>query len=96
MQTLIVSKRPNKAGTTTFYSNFEWFRECKRFAFKEKDGYLIITKQRLNVSKSSKICTFRKDCKGNQFEFISDVEPGTYEIDLRLSNEDQLFINLNQ
>jgi len=76
------------------YSNYDWFRECLYYSFVLKPDMLIITKQRLDISKSAHKCVHRKDGKGNQFEFDIDLDYGVYEIETKLSNEDQLIILL--
>lgn len=94
METITVTDPSPHTHLKHLYSNYNWFRECLYFSFVIKQDRLIITKQRLDISKSAQKCTHIKDCGGNAFMFKIDINPGVYEIETKLSNEDQLIILL--
>lgn len=94
METITVTDPMPHTHLKHLYSNYNWFRECLYFSFVIKQDRLIITKQRLDISKSAQKCRHRKDCGGNAFKFKIDLNPGVYEIETKLSNEDQLIISL--
>ena len=94
METLTVTDPSPHTHMKHLYSNYNWFRECQYYSFVIKSDRLIITKQRLDISKSAQKCRHRKDCGGNAFMFKIDINPGVYEIETKLSNEDQLIILL--
>jgi len=91
METITVTKHGDRKH---LYSNYRWFRECLYYSFVIKQDRLIITKQRLDISRSAQKCRHRKDCGGNAFMFKIDLNPGVYEIETKLSNEDRLIILL--
>ena len=91
METITVTEHGDRKH---LYSNYSWFRKCLYYSFVIKQDRLIITKQRLDISKSAQKCRHRKDCGGNAFMFKIDLNPGVYEIETKLSNEDRLIILL--
>lgn len=91
METITVTEHGDRKH---LYSNYSWFRECLYYSFVIKQDRLIITKQRLDISRSAQKCRHRKDCGGNAFMFKIDLDCGVYEIETKLSNEDQLIILL--
>ena len=94
METITVTDPSPHTHLKHLYSNYNWFRECLYYSFVIKQDRLIITKQRLNISRSAQKCTYKKDCAGNTFVFKIDLDCGVYNIETKLSNEDQLIILL--
>ena len=69
------------------YSKSSWFDNAEYFDIQDDGECLIIKKCYLEIPKNA-----QKFTKARQFQFVSELPLGTFDIDEDESNEDELFI----